>query len=191
MGSVSPLLVYSPRAKNDFNFMTSHTDWPSDMYLVGVCECVSFMQNNPDVCVLEDSPVDSRFRVHELKRDFAGYHSIRLLPVPLDKFFAVGGFRVFYRVFHTGNKYAGFSSYSADFSSLAAAVDSYLKSHSLSDITDIPFIFHIESLAFNYHNSALYTSLDDLFASDVLLDSGVKSRLLEIRGSLGGDYANT
>ena len=55
MGSVSPLLVYSPRAKNDFNFMTSHTDWPSDMYLVGACECVSFMQNNPDVCVLEDS----------------------------------------------------------------------------------------------------------------------------------------
>lgn len=48
MGSVSPLLVYSPRAKNDFNFMTSHTDWPSDMYLVGACECVSFMQNNPD-----------------------------------------------------------------------------------------------------------------------------------------------
>lgn len=51
MGSVSPLLVYSPRAKNDFNFMTSHTDWPSDMYLVGACECVSFMQNNPDVYV--------------------------------------------------------------------------------------------------------------------------------------------
>lgn len=49
MGSVSPLLVYSPRAKNDFNFMTSHTDWPSDMYLVGACECVSFVQNNPDV----------------------------------------------------------------------------------------------------------------------------------------------
>ena len=28
------------------------------------------------VLLLEDSPVNSRFRVHELKRDFAGYYRV-------------------------------------------------------------------------------------------------------------------